>query len=980
MATADATGRRNHGLFIVEAWDSRREIKGEEELTRFECICLTIGWSLPSQPVDEGNSQRLAMKESRYVSTRRFGSFLAALSLASLFVVPLRDIGQTPSTNGIPGRLDFTFTPETRGLRDTQDTEASVLALAVQPDGKVLVGGRRGLIRLNPDGSADASFTPGTTAVSKLLALTDGRIVVGYEVAGMARLNADGSLDKSFKTPAWLQSASVLEVALGGEGQLLAGLSSLPASNAWPSTLIRLNPDGGIDSGFKAAVAEPVATFVLETDGEIILPGGTNQLVRLNPDGTPDPSFVFEPFPAFWHVQTIALAPDGRLLVATSNGSYWWGGGSVVSRFLPDGSLDATFAPDWQTWPAGSFTDGPIVRMLPQADGKVLLAGAFTIVQNQLRREFARLNADGMVDLEFAPWPEDQTHNMQVRALALSGADRVVVGGRFTSVDGITRYEVARIDLDPSASVGFNSTRFEASESAREAVITVQRAGDLRLPLRVDYRTLPGTAAAGQDFIAQAGTLQFAPGDLVRSFTVPILDNSRNDGNRTVLLELNSPLGGAAPDRTFHKSVLTIFDDEQGGSVDPSFKADVISPTTSALGSMLALQPDGKALVMAGNPPLMRLFPDGSVDPSFAPDPASASTIWFLVRPNGKILVSGLDVSVGHSAVFVCQLNEDGSKDLSFQPALYPVSQFGQAAMVLQTDGRLIAACGGQVHRLNLDGSQDRTFKGYGFRGWPTQVSVDGAGRILLAGWFDSSVGLVRLHPDGSKDASFKPAISSWVVYSFALHRDNKIVLFGKDAVPNAPGSIVRLLPDGSRDDTFQPDFRVDNLIQFVPLPSGQTLLGGLGGRVVPNGLDQRLDLARVSIDGSLDRSFIAGTNFVGQFGSGMISAIAVQPDGAVLALGQFISVNGLRRVALARFNGGGNSLQLASPRHSQGGRYDFDIMVRPGRVYAIEATTDLLHWSMVSTNFAARFDLPWEDSVTPGAPQRFYRARLVEP
>jgi uncharacterized delta-60 repeat protein len=910
----------------------------------------------------------------------RFTALLRGLAYGVLLavLVPITARSQVYTTNGIPGRLDYTFNPETRGLWDKSDPQASVSTLALQPDGKVLVGGARGLVRLNSDGSLDTSFQATTTAVSKLLALADGRVVVVYDGAGMARLNPDGTMDKSFKTPVWLRpgaSVSIQGLALIAGGQLLIGIGSLPAGVILSSDLIRLNFDGSIDSGFQAAMTEPVGVFTVQPDGKIVLPGGTNELVRLNLDGTPDPSFVSLPTAFGWRVTALALATDGRLLVASLDD--WNGFGSRISRFEADGSIDPTFLnSDPQTGPTGAFIWGTLVSLAPQPDGKILLAGTF--FQGQPRQGFARLNADGTLDQGFAPWPDDESGSAEVSALAMSGSERLLIGGRFDRVDGITRYNVARIELDPPQSAGFVSTHFEASEGGGDAVITVERVGDVSLPLRVNFQTLPASAVAGVDFLPQAEALQFGPGDLIRSFTVPILDNVRNDGNRTVLLELTASAGGVQLDPEFRHAVLTIFDDEQGGNVDPSFKADVISPTAPPLGTMLAVQEDGRALVKPVNEPLSRLLSDGSLDPSFAPNSSAAfSTDWFLVRPNGKIVIGGTD---GQNNL-VGQLNENGSLDTSFQPLSSPAAHYADALVTLQPDGRLVVALGGgKVLRLNLDGSVDGTFKPHSFDGWPAQVSVDSIGRILLGGWFNSSVGLVRLHPDGSIDTSFKPAVSSAAVYSFALHQDSKIVLFGIDAIPNAPGSIVRLLPDGSRDSTFHPDFRVDDLIQFVPLPSGQTLLGGLGGMVVPNGLAQRQAVARVNVDGSLDRSFVAPTNFIGQFGPGTISAVAVQPDGAVLVLGQFISVDGVERSALVKLSGGGNPLQLVNPTRLASGRYHFDVLARPGHLYLIEAATDLLNWSAVSTNSAVSFDLPWEESSRPELSRRFYRARLIEP
>ncbi|MDP3209074.1 MAG: hypothetical protein Q8M65_07985, partial [Rhodoglobus sp.] len=114
------------------------------------------------------------------------------------------------------GTLDPTFNPTGFGPSNTVNT------IVLQADGKILIGGsfanynatpRTGLARLNADGTLDASFNPalsgssGTTDMVKAIALqADGKIVVGGNLttvngtarARLARLNSDGTLDTAF--------------------------------------------------------------------------------------------------------------------------------------------------------------------------------------------------------------------------------------------------------------------------------------------------------------------------------------------------------------------------------------------------------------------------------------------------------------------------------------------------------------------------------------------------------------------------------------------------------------------------------------------------------------------------------------------------------------------------------------------------------------------------------------------------------------
>jgi uncharacterized delta-60 repeat protein len=141
----------------------------------------------------------------------------------------------------------------------------AVHAVALQGDGKVLVGGqftqvsgqpRVGVARFNVDGTLDASFRADTNGtVFSLKVQSDGRILVGggySEIAGrprtgLARLNVDGSLDESFN-PA--QNGGVFTMAEQPNGELLvAGFFWRPNGDPGPH-IARLNPDGSLDPTF----------------------------------------------------------------------------------------------------------------------------------------------------------------------------------------------------------------------------------------------------------------------------------------------------------------------------------------------------------------------------------------------------------------------------------------------------------------------------------------------------------------------------------------------------------------------------------------------------------------------------------------------------------------------------------------------------------------------------------------------------------
>ncbi|HEX8070054.1 MAG TPA: Calx-beta domain-containing protein [Pyrinomonadaceae bacterium] len=107
----------------------------------------------------------------------------------------------------------------------------------------------------------------------------------------------------------------------------------------------------------------------------------------------------------------------------------------------------------------------------------------------------------------------------------------------------------------------FSLSSYSVNEFSNSATVTVTRMGSVAGAATVDYATSDGTATAGSDYTATAGTLTFAAGELSKTFTVPLIDDSVFEGNETINLTLSNPTGGttlAAP----QTAVLTIQDNE----------------------------------------------------------------------------------------------------------------------------------------------------------------------------------------------------------------------------------------------------------------------------------------------------------------------------------------------------------------------------------------------------------------------------------
>lgn len=151
-------------------------------------------------------------------------------------------------------------------------------------------------------------------------------------------------------------------------------------------------------------------------------------------------------------------------------------------------------------------------------------------------------------------------------------------------------------DNDVGGVIRFSSAVYSVGENAGAATITVVRTGGAAGPVTIDYATTTtasGVAAtAGTDFTAVSGTLTFAAGQTVRTFTIPIAADTIDEQNKTVGLVLTNVTGGAtlgAP----NKATLTILDDDVGGVIQ--FAASAMSVVEGGQASIVVTRTGGLA-------------------------------------------------------------------------------------------------------------------------------------------------------------------------------------------------------------------------------------------------------------------------------------------------------------------------------------------------------------------------------------------------
>src|SRR6185369_886786 len=117
-------------------------------------------------------------------------------------------------------------------------------------------------------------------------------------------------------------------------------------------------------------------------------------------------------------------------------------------------------------------------------------------------------------------------------------------GGNISGVDGYPRRGLARLLTSPPERDFRVLTPAEFHSSSGVARIRVARTGSTTKPASVSFTTRDDTARAGEDYVAQIGTLNFAPFEVSKEVTVPLLARIGIDERRWFNLELSNPSAG----------------------------------------------------------------------------------------------------------------------------------------------------------------------------------------------------------------------------------------------------------------------------------------------------------------------------------------------------------------------------------------------------------------------------------------------------
>lgn len=701
---------------------------------------------------------------------------------------------------------------------------------------------------------------------------------------------------------------TVRTVSLQSDGKLIVGGDYLNFNGSSAPYLCRLYPDGSMDTSFVLGTNfnGKIYSSLIQPDGKIILGGSfqtfneTNvgRLIRLNSDGSQDTSFDTSIAVSSGIIYASAIQSDGKVIIVGSFTKYNGTNAYRVARILVNGDLDPTFV-------TGTGASGLVEEVQIQSDGKVLLAGSFVSFNEMTCNRIVRLNTDGSIDTTFT---NGIGFDNKTSALDIQFDGKILVGGTFSTYNGVTANRIIRLNTDGSIDASFNSGSGFSNDGV--SVIKIDPFGSIMVggSFTGNYN---GTAINRLVLLDSNGVIDpgFDIGSGPASATVYALTDSpdsswfiggsfsvfdsQNQGrlakiDNTGLLDIGYLTAGVG----FNNSVLKVismannktmifggFTKYNGvsisriarlledGSLDPLFNLSQTGANNTI--KCATIQPDNK-IIFAGSftnynglvtNRIARILPDGTTDPDFSPGTAANGTIYSLaLQPDGKIIIAGSFTSYnGTAAIRTARLLTDGTLDSSFNVSL----------------------------------GADATVE---------TITIQPDEKIVLGGHFISFNGisknrLVRLNMDGSIDSSFSLGSGfDKTVYSVALQSDNKLIIGG--AFLNFDGisskRIVRLNTNGSLDSSFTIGSGFSNGdIRTILVQADDALL--LGGTFTGNynGFSI-MRMARLTSSGLYDDSFSVTLN-------NSIYSICFTPDNKALLGGNFNSVSGIAKHRIAR-------------------------------------------------------------------------------
>lgn len=646
------------------------------------------------------------------------------------------------------GSLDSTFIPE--------PVVNDIYSVIIQNDEKIIIGGGR-LFRLNPNGSLDSTFNIGNTnGVATEIRATaiqnDGKIIVGGDFTNfnglsinhITRLNSDGSIDTTFHTGVGTNN-NIRSIVIQNDGKIIIGGFFITYDGVSCNRIIRLNNNGSIDTTFNTGIGpnSAVNAIALQSNQKINIVGEFSSyngiprkyIARLNTDGSLDTTLNVGTG-ANSNLFSVQVQSDGKILFGGNFTSYNGNVKNKIARLNIDGSLDNTFN-------EGTGSNSTVRTILVLNDGKIVLGGDFTFFDNLTRNYVACLNSDGSLNLQFN---EVTGANGIINATKIQNDGKIVIGGTFTIFNGIPLKRIARLNENGTVDSTFNS-----GFGANYDITSLAIQNDGKIIVGGDFTSFNGVAKKRIIRLNSSGIIDstFNPGTgaNLKIRTISIQSDGKiiiggdfttfNGLSKNRIVRLNS-----------NGSVDTTFNIGSGAG------GWIYSITLQNDGKII-LGGDFLSYNGTSRSHIARLNSNGSLDLTFNPGSGATNLAVYstAIQSDGKIFIGGaFGAYNGIARTRIARLNTDGSLDISFNPgtgandAIYTFN--------IQNDDKIIIAgffttydgiSLNHIARLNTNGTLDSTFNiGTGASNTVLTSTIQSNGRIIIGGYFTDYNGIGR--------------------------------------------------------------------------------------------------------------------------------------------------------------------------------------------------------------------------------------------
>lgn len=267
-------------------------------------------------------------------------------------------------------------------------------------------------------------------------------------------LAQDGNIDNTFNIGTGANTF-VQTTSIQSDGKIMIGGVFTSYNGTSINRIARLNTDGSLDTSFNPGTGAngTINDLTIQSDGKIIITGqfssynGTvrNRIARLNTDGTLDTSFN-SGTGGDNQIRSSSIQSDGKIIINGQFTSYNGNTRNRIARLNNDGTLDATFDP-------GIGANDYVATNSVQSDGKIVIGGHFTSYNGIGINKIARLNTDGTLDATFNPGIGIDNY---VYSTSIQYDGKIIIGGTFTLFNGDTINRIARLNTDGTLDITFN--------------------------------------------------------------------------------------------------------------------------------------------------------------------------------------------------------------------------------------------------------------------------------------------------------------------------------------------------------------------------------------------------------------------------------------------------------------------------------------------------------------------------------------------